>query len=449
MWVGLADPLFLILNYSIMANPYENYQGSGDGSSFNPWQNFENSWLFHQYDNFVNGGVLYQNLAPGEAQYSEWSQQMVATMYQNWYNSAPEQMRRAMEAGINPFVAASGIAGNSSGSVAPAPNASNTSGLPNLIGSAAQGLSSFGGAFGNVASGIATLAKLRHEIKNIDQNTASEFEKMGFTHLQSIAMSTQLKYLDSKEQISVWQALASFDKTKQEYNNLLAQHRNILAQYEEIIANKDLLIAQEGESKARELVDKAMKDKIDEETRFIKADNDFWEAHHYRLGTPIYESLRDMAISDGTFNMESFGNTIASYEGQIVTATEQAKAAASWDYRPSTVTEAVSYAGSTIGSSLRDLILNNQGVKDWPSLFSKLKSNASAAREFNEAYQDAREDLYEEYLSKKRWYRRIRRGGNSQEVARSKQAMETAKANYEKLTKETFADELIKSISPR
>lgn len=415
----------------------------------NPWLEFENRWNFHALDNYINGGAFSQFMSPGEAQFSEWSQQMVATMYQNWYNSAPEQMKRAMEAGINPFVAASGIAGAGNNSVAPAPGASNTSGLPNLIGSAAQGLSAVGGAFGNVAAGIATLSKLRHEIRNIDQNTASEFEKMGFTKLQSIALTTQLKYLDTKEQIGVWQALATFDKTKQEYNNLFAQHRNILAQYDEIIANKDLLIAQEGEVKARELLDKAMKDKVQAEADWQKTENDFFDKHGYKLGTPIYESIRDMMVSNGDFNLQSFGEEISSYEGKITDAVEQAKATASWDYRPSTVTEAAAYAGRTIGSSLRDLILNSQGVNDWSSLVIKLKSNASASREFNEAYQDAREDLYEEYLSKKRWYRRIRRGGNSQEVARSKQAMETAKANYEKLTKETFADELIKSISPR
>lgn len=415
----------------------------------NPFQKQVNSWMQHYIDNYVNGGVLYQNLAPGEAQFSEWSQQMVATMYQNWYNSAPEQMKRAMAAGINPFVAASGIAGNGSGAIAPAPNASNTSGLPNLIGSAAQGLSAVGGAFGNVAAGVATLSKLRHEIKNIDQNTASEFEKMGFTHLQSVALSTQLKYLDEKEQIGVWQALATFEKTKQEYQNLFAQHRNIIAQYDEIIAHKDLLIAQEGEVKAQELLDKAMKDKINAEASWQQIENNFFSAHGYKLGTPIYEGLRDMMVSNGTFDMESFGNEVASYQGKLTSAVEHSKAEESWNYRPSNVTEAAVYASTFIGTSLRNLILDSNDVTDFRSLFAKLKSNASANREFDQAFQDAKEDLYEEYLAKKRWYRNIRRGGNGQEVWRAKNAMETAKANYEKLTKEDFADELIKSISPR
>lgn len=435
-----------------MANPYNVTSGNlyhADDIDYNPWQNFENNWLFHQYDNFANGGVLYQNLAPGEAQYSEWSQQMVSSMYQNWYNSAPEQMRRAMEAGINPFVAASGIAGNSAGSIAPAPNASNTSALPNLIGSAAQGLSAVGGAFGNIASGIATLSKLRHEIKKIDQDTASAFQSMGFTKLQSQALSTQLKYLDNKEQISVWQALANFDKTKQEYTNLLANHRNIIATYDEIIAHKDLMEAQEGVEVANKKYLDALEAKTRAEADWQKTQNEFFNQHGYILGSPIFESIRDMMISDGTFDMEAFGNEVAAYSGKIADVTEHAKARESWNYRPSNVTEAAAYAGSVVGSSLRELILSSQGVSDWSSLASKLQSNASANREFNQAYQDAKEDLFEEYLAKKRYYRNIRRGGNSQEVARAKNAMETARSNYEKLTKGNFADELIKSISPR
>lgn len=436
-----------------MSNPLDGSQGNipynGDNYSDNPWQQFQNNWLFHQSDNYVNGGLLSQGLNPGEAQYSEWSQQMVSTMYQNWYNSAPEQMKRALAAGINPFVAASGIAGNGIGSIAPAPNASNTSSLPNLIGSAAQGLSSIGSSFGSVVSGIATLAKLRHEIKNLDQNTASEFEKMGFTHLQSVALSTQLKYLDSKEQVSIWQALANFDKTKQEYQNLAAQHNNIIAQYDEIVAHKDLLIQEQGEVAARKLVNEAMESKLKAEADWQNTQNEFFQQHGYVLGSPIYESLRDMAVTNGTFDMDSFGSTVAGYQGRITSAVEHAKAEESWNYRPSNAAEAAAYIGATIGNGLRDLILDNAGVSNWSQFASKLSANASANREFNQAFRDAKEDLYEDYLSKKRYYRNLRRGGNPQAVGVAKNKMERAKEEYDNFTKENFYNELVKKLSPR
>lgn len=262
-------------------------------------------------------------------------------------------------------------------------------------------------------------------------------------------MSIQLKYLDQKEQVGVWQALASFDKTKAEYQNLLANHRNILAQYDEIIANKDLLIQEKGEVQAREEYEKAMKDKISAETAWQNIENQFFTSHGYKLGTPLYEGLRDMMVSDGTFDMDSFGQTVADYNGKITSAVEHAKAEESWNYRPSNVTEAAIYAAHTIGTALRDLILSSNDVTSWPQLSTKLRTNAAASREFNEAYQNAIDELYEEYLSKKRYYRNIKRGGNTQEVARAKMAMDNAYKEYGSLTKEKFGEEIIKSLSPR
>ena len=182
-----------------------------------PWQQDVENQAWFQYDwNLRNGDLISQTAYPGRAQFSEWSQQMIATMYQNWYNSAPEQMKRAMQAGINPFVAASGIAGAGVGSVAGAPPSSNPQ-LPQMLSAAGNLVGSATGAFGNVANGIIGLSKLKHEIRNIDADTSKMFTDMGFTNLQSKAMATQLKYMDSKEQIGVWQALATFDKTKQGY----------------------------------------------------------------------------------------------------------------------------------------------------------------------------------------------------------------------------------------
>lgn len=427
-----------------MANPLENNVNNLPG--FSPtagtnWFDVWNDWAWHSQENnmWTSGG---------KTQFSEWSQQMLSTMYQNWYNSAPEQMKRALEAGINPFVASSGISGSDTGNVASPPPSTPNRGAE-LLNAASNIGSMLGGQFNAVAGGISILTKLRPEVDKITAETKNIFESLGFTKLQSMALSTQLKYLDQKEQIGVWQSLANFDKTSQEYKNLLATHNNILAQYDEIIAHKDLLIAEIGEVAAREQVNKAMADKLNYEASWQKTQNDFFEKHGYVLGSPIYESIRDMMVNGVSFDMETYGNTISDYESKITTAVEDAKAAASWDYRPTTVTEAATSAAVGIGQSLRDVVLSLGGVSDWSSLAKKLQTNVSANREFNDAFNDAKEDLYEEYLSKKRYYRHIRRGGNTQEVARAKNAMDTAKSNYEKLTKENFGEELIKSISPR
>ena len=257
-----------------MANPNSTSPYSGDPFSFNT-ENWMNEWLFHSQDNYINGGALHQSLMPGEAQYSEWSQQMVATMYQNWYNSAPEQMKRAMAAGINPFVAASGISGSDVGGVASSPNhvqsqaSDMLNAAGNLLGSAASGFNSF-------SQGLSTFAKLRGEVRKIDAETESIFESLGFTKLQSKALGIQLKYMDQKESIGVYQALADLSKTRQEYSNLFANHRNICAQYEEIIANKDLLIAEKGEVVAKKELEEAQQALVNEQVKWAQTENDFF-----------------------------------------------------------------------------------------------------------------------------------------------------------------------------
>lgn len=290
-----------------------------------PWQQDVENQAWFQYDwNLRNGDLISQTAYPGRAQFSEWSQQMIATMYQNWYNSAPEQMKRAMQAGINPFVAASGIAGAGVGSVASASPSSNPQ-LPQMLSAAGNLVGSATGAFGNVANGIIGLSKLKHEIRNIDADTSKMFTDMGFTNLQSKAMATQLKYMDSKEQIGVWQALATFDKTKQEYNNLKAQHSNLIKEYDEIIARIDLLKAEKGEVEALKLVHDATVQKLDAESKWQGIENDFFQSHGYKLGTPIYESLRDMMISAGEFNLETFGDVVSGYESKVQGAVEDAR----------------------------------------------------------------------------------------------------------------------------
>ena len=290
-----------------------------------PWQQDVENQAWFQYDwNLRNGDLISQTAYPGRAQFSEWSQQMIATMYQNWYNSAPEQMKRAMQAGINPFVAASGIAGSDVGSVAGAPPSSNPQ-LPQMLSAAGNLVGSATGAFGNVANGIIGLSKLKHEIRNIDADTSKMFTDMGFTNLQSKAMAIQLKYMDTREQIGVWQALATFDKTKQEYNNLKAQHSNLIKEYDEIIARIDLLKAEKGEVEALKLVHDATVKKLDADTKWQGIENDFFQSHRYKLGTPIYESLRDMMISAGEFNLENFGDVVSGYESKVQGAVEDAR----------------------------------------------------------------------------------------------------------------------------
>lgn len=71
---------------------------------------YDNDWGFYAF-NYSADDVFSRTLFPGKAQKEQFFQQLYAMDYQNWWNSAPEQMKRAKEAGINPNTAAAGIAG--------------------------------------------------------------------------------------------------------------------------------------------------------------------------------------------------------------------------------------------------------------------------------------------------------------------------------------------------
>lgn len=86
---------------------------------------------------------LWNDITGVTAQSREFSQQEYLQDKQNEYNKPINEMARMKEAGINPNVAASGIAGNGSPSASPAQVSSNTQGASNALQAASAGLQGF------------------------------------------------------------------------------------------------------------------------------------------------------------------------------------------------------------------------------------------------------------------------------------------------------------------
>lgn len=397
----------------------------------NPWFWLESDWNL-EYDWGLSHGM--DILHPNRMQFAEWSQQMLATKYQNWWNSEQERMRRMQEAGINPYAAAQGIAGagGSQGSVAGAPPAAGTGALPQMIDAASNALGATGNAFGQVAQGVSMLSKLRGELQKIDSETQLNLVNLGFSTLQSRALSIQLKYMDFKERMSCYLALANFDNTRAQYDILKQEHLNKIAELDQIIAETNLTTSLDEKAKAD-------KDKIAEEARWQKDENDFWEQHGYLRGSPIYESLRDAAVNGKDVDIDALGDIVAGYEGKIYSAREIAAAEASWRSRPQNAAQMIASIGYLLGEGLSNILKTN----DAKTAFNKINQNVDVSAEFDEFFDDVKDKLKENYRSAKRLYNKYKNCGNTQYVAELERRMNNAEDEYKSFSREKFTGQLV------
>lgn len=347
------------------------------------------------------------------------------------YKSKMDAMK---EAGINPLTAAAGLAGTSASPSAPAV-ATNTGG-------ASAGLGAGANALNAITGGAASLADAA--FKNMTANPTAEklrneaglaFESMGLTAAQKDIAVASAQYADEN-------ALRDIQLKRVNVHLVAQQYKNAKATHEQILEDINLKIQQaELAGNQSEYYDQ-LRLRTQEETEWIKTDNEFWNAHGYNRNANSQDAIIASLIAQG-IDPEPY---IVAWSN-LVQGEEHARAVESWNTRPTTVVEATAYAGSMVGKNLRQLF--DKHYKEVGEFFSDLQANASANREFEESYQDARDDLYEAYSKARKYYRSIRYSGNTAEVANAKMRMDNAKQEYDNFTKEVFGNELIKQFSPR
>ena len=279
-----------------------NSENLGKGSPFSDSLNFGFNTFFGEnvFSNF------FAELSGYSSQQREFEQQEYLMDKENEYNTPAAQMARLKAAGINPQLAAAGIAGAPNVSASPAQVASNAAG-------AAQGLNAAMNAVGAGVDAVYKLTsakKMEHEIDQIDADTEKSLTELGFTKLQSRALGIQLKYMDYKERMSCYQVLANFATTKAQYHNILAEHNKIIEEC-------NTLIAQQGLMASEQAVNEAQAKKIDEETRWQKLQNDFFVDNGYIAGSPMFEALRDAIVNGKSIDIDGIGDLVAGYEGKV------------------------------------------------------------------------------------------------------------------------------------
>ena len=274
------------------------------------------SFLFGNPD---ASSVIFGELLGYNSQQREFEQQEYLLDKMNEYNTPANQMARMKEAGINLNTAAAGIAqGGNESAQAPAVS-NNTAG-------AANGLNAVTSGFGNVASGIKSLAEAAFSrgtknatIEKLEAEASESFSNAGLSSVQSEIAGVTLKYADDNQILDMQTKRVNIKRVAQEYKNLKVQHDNLIAQYDEIIANTSLLYSE------KEVQD-AMKAKIDEETRWQKADNDFWENHHFLRNSNSNDAIIADLIAAGIDPepyMSKWIDYAGRYHGAVVEAEQE------------------------------------------------------------------------------------------------------------------------------
>lgn len=203
------------------------------------------------------------------------------------------RMKAMIAAGINPLTAAGGVAGSSPSSIPqPASSVNPLGDVAGAVGSAAAGVNSIAGA-------VSSIGKLAPEIGNIKSDTAKNFADIGLTNAQTQGVLTDNKYKDEDWKSSLNIKRQQFDNMKAEWSNIVATHNEIMKHINEMQSQIELNGSQQDYFSA-------MKSRIEEETRFIQAKNQFC------LDNKLY--LLDSGLDGYIFSMVESGADISQFD---------------------------------------------------------------------------------------------------------------------------------------
>lgn len=373
-----------------------------------PWSPFENDWSTYgtSYDAMYNGGVLHQALNPGEAQYREFSQQMVAQMYQNWYNSPAEDMKRKIAVGVNPYAAAAGIAGSPSSGDAPSvPSSAVGEGnrtLNTLADAAVNTANAITGGVASLGDGIPKLAKLAPELELLDKEIESKLLGNGLTSEQIYAWKVDNKYRDENSQADLRLKGLQAENYSQQWKLMEGQYQLVTQQIDTELEKLRLMQAEGSNLVASKEYYEKLKEKTDYEAQFAKARIDFWKER----GFDILASSTDAILVQMIENGKSISNIVqemsnyyqqvgyarakaeneaeAEYAGRIASARENAKSIASiitdWNVPSSSIWKSIIMAFSSNKSKIdnpREALTNPEAYNQFMEFQNALWLNIS------------------------------------------------------------------------
>ena len=271
---------------------------------------------------YVSG--LWNDVMGFTSQSREFAQQEYLQDKMNEYNLPVNQMKRLIDAGINPNLAASAVAGNG-GESAQAPQvSSNTAGV-------AEGISKVAGTVASLGAGAASFADAAFKegtldvtISNLSADTKKKLVELGLSEAQIRGLDIDNMYKDSEWQKKLSLLDLEADNYSHQWDVLNSEWSLNMQKINESLKQMELADSQIGLNTANAQYLDMLKQKTELEKEWINIRVEFWKAR----GFDILTNSRDMAIVQMIENGKDIKPLLSSlreYEDSISYASKNAE----------------------------------------------------------------------------------------------------------------------------
>lgn len=242
---------------------------------------------------------LWDDLTGVTSQQREFEQQEYLMEKEMDYKNPVNQMAMMRQAGINPAVAAQGIAGAAgSGISAPSVSSSGNQGAAALT-SLSSLLSAITQSPEKLANARETTQLLDYKQGLIKAQTIEALESAGLSHWNALSIGELLPTMKDNAKADFYMKLA-------EIKNISAEYQNIIAHHKEILQNIELSKSQVSELEARAALE-------NEQKRYQQQIDDFFVSKGFHPDSPVDVSLRNSIVSGNIEQANAIGKGIEDY----------------------------------------------------------------------------------------------------------------------------------------
>lgn len=313
-------------NYKLVTNPEYSYP-----------ENMSSSELFSGIQNLYSPVGFTGNLFdPEQVRRNEMVENALLWKMDAEWNSAPEQMARAKEAGINLNTASGAIAGNGTSGAAPAEPQSQQGAAANTLEKIAGAAGSIGNAGAAISQAKSAAALVPSAINLNEQNAAAALAAAGFDEAQTAGILIDNKYKDMQNIAGLTIKQQEAQKMEAEWNYIGKQldylQKEIDSYDERIKASIEL------QEKQALLAEKQAKES-EMHAEEMRLHNDFFSRYGYDSNSPTDVALRNVWEQEGN-SPRYQGLLKAAYNihYQMASGSSNAAAESSWLSRPESPT---------------------------------------------------------------------------------------------------------------